>query len=502
MSEKTTSPATITGSFRGPYRLEMLCAITFDGPLHVGTGQHLAVMTDSPILRDHNNKPYLPGSSIRGVLRDFCEREAIVLNVPRSTIVRLLGPDSIDNSKNSRRGRLTVGDAQVADSTCEIRDHVRIVPETGAALKGGKFDGEAALDIVAEFSIVYEGDSENDEELVLLSAVKKAITEDRILFFGAKSGWGFGAVKKATITSAAVHRGDPNGFIQYLQSRLPGGAPIRTDDNQLAEHSERKRDYATGGGKRIGLHPWAWLTIESELQFDGPMLVAGPFRNEDNHSDEREKADTVYISTSNGTAYLPGSALRGPMQAYARRIAETLEVRDVADSLFGSVKEETGTKGLLHIGEGCIDVKHEIYMTHVAIDRLTGFAANQKLFDTCALASPKFKHRFFVRWKPDDVIQQAAVALFLFTLRDMQEGLVWVGSRTTRGYGYLPNVKVGEVKLSNVTIEDGRYTRGPATDESLSNKNLKEWGNHEVISKLVASWHNEVTRKQKEAARG
>jgi CRISPR/Cas system CMR subunit Cmr4 (Cas7 group RAMP superfamily) len=76
---------------RGPHLVTIECNLTFDGPLHVGTGERLSVFTDAPLLRDGSDNPVLPGSSIRGVLRDWCEREAALLDVDRGALFRLFG---------------------------------------------------------------------------------------------------------------------------------------------------------------------------------------------------------------------------------------------------------------------------------------------------------------------------------------------------------------------------------------------------------------------------
>ena len=95
-----------------------------------------------------------------------------------------------------------------------------------------------------------------------------------------------------------------------------------------------------------------------------------------------------------------------------------------------------------------------VWIDHVAIDRITGFAAEHKLFNAEALASPRFRAPLLVQWHPDDPATMAAVALLLFALRDAEQGLVWVGSRTTRGYGHLDSLRVVRGTLSRV--ENGR----------------------------------------------
>src|SRR5262245_6286377 len=55
-------------------------------PLHAGTGQGVDII-DLPISREKaTNIPFLPGSSVKGTLRDLCEE-------PNGTKVKVFGPE-------------------------------------------------------------------------------------------------------------------------------------------------------------------------------------------------------------------------------------------------------------------------------------------------------------------------------------------------------------------------------------------------------------------------
>ena len=48
-------------------------------PLHIGGSQEDALTADSPIVRDANGQPYIPGSSLKGLMRTASERVAHVI---------------------------------------------------------------------------------------------------------------------------------------------------------------------------------------------------------------------------------------------------------------------------------------------------------------------------------------------------------------------------------------------------------------------------------------
>ena len=60
-----------------------------------------------------------------------------------------------------------------------------------------------------------------------------------------------------------------------------------------------------------------------------------------------------------------------------------------------------------------------------------------------------------MRWNAGNQLHEAGVALLLFVLRDMREELLWVGSRTTRGYGHLKEASISKARLSLVDQQDG-----------------------------------------------
>ncbi len=51
-------------------------SIEFSSPLHIGSGMGLGKLIDLRIVRDAKNNIYLPGSTVKGVLRNACNRIA------------------------------------------------------------------------------------------------------------------------------------------------------------------------------------------------------------------------------------------------------------------------------------------------------------------------------------------------------------------------------------------------------------------------------------------
>jgi CRISPR/Cas system CSM-associated protein Csm3 (group 7 of RAMP superfamily) len=470
---------------RGPYRIEITCPLTFLGPLHVGTGERLSVLTDAPILRDANGDAYLPGSSIRGVLRDWCEREAPLLGIETLVVDRLFG--SIPQGRkatpdNDRQGRLTVLDAKLQGMRSEVRDHVRISREWGAAEHGAKFDQEIVHCSGANLQLIYEGEKDDSQEHVLLAAVVKAL-EDGLLSFGGKTGWGLGWAECKKADWQYVDREDPEQLVAQLRRRLGGAKGAQAYTAPPLNYSPRFEASAPCA--------WSWLHLTLDLQFDGPMLVAGPPRLQPPPGTRLPVAELITNAGDPDGAVLPGSSLRGALHAHADRIAATLGRPKIACRLFGFAHDDKdeGRQGLVRVSDGKPQgTVRKIWLDHVAIDRITGFAADAKLFNTWALASPKFQHQLLLRWHRGDEEAAAAVALMLFVLRDAEQGLLWVGSRTTRGYGYLKGLSVVKASASLVSNQgrDPFAFAGPTSIGALAAGELKK-----VIGPVLESWRDQ-----------
>lgn len=517
-------------SSRGAWRLKIKVAFTFSGALHVGAGGNLEIATDSPIVTAHNGQPVLPGSSIRGVLRHWAEREMNACNQDQSVFDSLFG--ATQNADN--QGRLSVYSAtlKLPDQAQEIRDHICLDPQTEAVKKGGKFDQAVALPSSGSFVMLYEGDGKGDPELILLKAVCEALQAD-ILSFGAKSGIGLGWMQEVKLNYQVYERKIPEGLSAYLLERLNNTDASQKQEQPQADKTQPKEDTKehqefwrnptsetgtepkttslTQEQRKNFLKPLNWFKLDLALQFNGPMLVGGLFRGDRGTGAlARETAEDSWITRPNGAAYLPGSALRGVLSTQARRIANTLNQAEIFETLFGFVKAgksggEQAQKGLLSVSEGVLGGNAQpIFMNHVAIDRISGFASDGALFNVAALGSPCFNISLRCFWEHDNHIQQAAVALLLFVLRDLADGQLWLGANTTAGYGHIQKVQWKALKGSYLTVsQENGYSRKSITLDLATSETtispLQAIVDADPFKGVMESWQGLVNQEVREA---
>ncbi|MEP6715741.1 MAG: RAMP superfamily CRISPR-associated protein [Terriglobia bacterium] len=452
-----------------PYLLEISGELDVTD-FHVGSGAKLSLATDAPVLRDFAGLPYLPASSLRGILRAHVEREAAFLvQEPLKRCAALFGetPSRTDDTI-SRAGRLRIFDAAPPERLgrhSEVRDHVKIDQKYGAASDTGKFDQEVASSATMRFRLVYEGDSADDRELGLVGEMIRAL-EAGELSCGAKGGLGYGRLTLTGTGYADFDRRSPEALAAWLGARTGKATPaIR---KTFAWHGP---DAPPGTESESAQ---SRLDLEIRIQFEGPVLVRAPippaaslkeFDALDRHKDVEKglvTADQTFVRTGDAETaryYLPASSLRGVLRHQTYRIAATMlgaGGEALVTELFGDVAGGRAVKGRIEICEGRLAGEaRPVYLDHVAIDRLTGFAADSKKFSTCGLESPAFTTSIRLRF---DARQDRggeeharpglrALALAAFAIRDWMEGMLWCGGATSRGYGYMKSVTITKSTL-------------------------------------------------------
>ena len=149
--------------------------------------------------------------------------------------------------------------------------------------------------------------------------------------------------------------------------------------------------------------------------------------------------NTTLIYRRYGEPVIEGSSLKGVLRSRAEWIVASLGVSTCATdalacggcptcSLFGSVEQRGRVRVWLS------PVRDAVIQTrdHVAIDRITGGASEHRLFSEEVIVAGWFE--LVVDALGGDVAEWERL-LLLWVLRDIHDGYVGIGSRTTRGFG-------------------------------------------------------------------
>lgn len=241
------------GGYKYDRRAIAHIVIEAESPLVISSG-HKNELTDSAILKDINGLPYIPGTSIAGVLRHAIGEEKARLFFGNKDAADAITDENVTGGKNDAHSQTTKGseiifseakligqDGKAIDGiidtdtlnddikkfwdkfqTLPRRNHVRITPKGAADNKGhGKFDEEIiykgtrfAFDI--EFLISSAEDKSNYLQEVLSELSRETFR------IGGGSRSGFGKVKVVSIHKKEFNLRDEKDLKAYLewQSRI------------------------------------------------------------------------------------------------------------------------------------------------------------------------------------------------------------------------------------------------------------------------------------------
>ena len=108
--------------------------ITLESPLLIGDGtgdESYESTKDIHVLKNKQEQPFIPGTSLAGVLRDY------VMSCGDEDAAELFG------NADTEQSMLQISDIVLENAVLTTRDGVRIDSVTGTAVNGAKFDYEA-----------------------------------------------------------------------------------------------------------------------------------------------------------------------------------------------------------------------------------------------------------------------------------------------------------------------------------------------------------------------
>jgi hypothetical protein len=144
---------------------------------------------------------------------------------------------------------------------------------------------------------------------------------------------------------------------------------------------------------------------------------------------------------------------------------------------FSRVFGATGWRAPIEFGDFEICGAEDLVVQEfVAVDRFTGGAAKQKLFNAHALWKPTFTGDVTIRadrWKEEWDVRPWVWLLLVFTLKDWIEGDGFLGSGRSKGYG---GFRAGcQVTGSGTEVDLLRHVLG-RDGAALASPELAQWG--------------------------
>lgn len=430
------------------YRFKLTCRTKT--PFHCGAGRE-SELSDADLRRRADGTLILPGTSIAGALRSVVERLASVereclLYIKKTVtsdekhpcdcqVCKLFG--NVQPVKGAKASKVTVRDAVLTDEVRErVVDGVALDRCRRSASDARKFD---YTEIEPGASLVIELRASNLEprELDWLGTALRLLGSGQIPL-GGRVARGAGRLQ-------AEARSLRSRDLTNLDHLL--AAVVHDNDDDAAWPIEE-----TFPGQDCHLPNRVTANFSIQIAPGATFLVADPV----------EAVRTGFDRAPRGgipKAELPASSLRGVLRSGAERILRTLKSdaachitteqrckpppkKDVTDDawcclacrLFGN--EDWASRLSVEVRPPDEDIcGHRAPFDHVAIDRFTGGAREQRKFDALAVWGRCFHVGLTLdRIKPDDAPWM--IGLLALTLGDLAEGRLPVGYGSARGHGF------------------------------------------------------------------
>ena len=435
-------------------------------PLALGTGER-DITTDALVATDTNGLPYLPGSSIAGVLRHLAEE-----NMKGERVKHLFGYQEGNNGEGSRliltEGKLLDDQSKVCDGLCEvssdkdflmrflhlpIRQHVRI-NDQGVASNGGKFDQQivyAGSRFCFEIELLGDGTEQTDFHNLL------SLLHHTKFCLGSGTRSGFGVLKVVALQTRILDLSEKNEAQLYLQK-----------SSQLAASA----DWAgwQSAAPFVDESEASLVSYEVQLSPDNFFLFASGLGDEDSDITPVSEPRVQWKGDKEGhfstpTHFIPTTSLKGALAhrtafhfnrlsgIFADELSEEELKKHKKESagvtaLFGSEDTAHQLRGCLLLSDAWSENAQEQVLQHVAIDRFTGGAISGALFAEKVsvrgrqpfqlkiwIDSKALKHNLGVKAKELNEQEDLVVQSFEAALRDLVNRRLALGGASSRGHG-------------------------------------------------------------------
>lgn len=406
-------------------------AFNISSPLALGSGDNDS--TDKDLIRDACGNPYIPASSVAGVIRECLSRK------DEKKVKNYLGyveKNTRDTMADQAGSKVIFYDAVITNGIPKIsvRDSVAL-DDFKIAKKGAKFDMEV-LEPGVTFTTYIEQDITSEYEDDYGREIAGVFLAGQPVF-GGKSTRGYGTIAKESVsveekTFDMQNSTDIRNWLSfniYDDVTAWDKSEIDIADTDIKQLRLRLKQHGGISIRRYTTRVAAEGTVEPDME----QLTVG---------------DDIPV--------IPGSSWAG---AIAHRMKEFGTNTEEKDSIFGYVKGEgKDAKSISRItfGESVLSGGYFKTLSRNAIDRFTGGTVQGALFTertyyggSCDLV---------IEWRADDAMPEKEQQDLAAALTDIHFGFLAVGGETAIGRGIfsIESISIKGGKAMSVVSENGK----------------------------------------------
>lgn len=436
-------------------------------PLAVGTGKSCDILTDAPVAKDVNGLPYIPATSIAGVLR-----HAMGLAVDQ-TEGNPFGyiSKSDDNDDSGHGSDIIFTDAVMVGKNGKaldgiqdidwndefyryfqdlpVRQHVRI-DHKGTAENNGKFDNEVVYK-GTRFVFEIELMSEKDDK----EHIEKAIEHLRYstLRIGGGTRKGYGKLSIVDCRQASLNLSNP----EHLEKYLNKSSSLAEDWDGFTKISViESLDYSKWTHYQLKLKPLDFFMFGSGMGdsdadnvYVSELIVSWG-------SDDKPYIDKDKECKPQKRVLIPGSSVKGAIAHrtayhynkikgnFAENYKDKEKREEITGSnnkavaeIFGKADGDKFTRGRILIDDvikGQAEPKSKSFF-HNKIDQFTGGTMDGALFQEKVIHDKDTEYTFDIYVENSALADDDIKKAFVQSLRDICAGLLPLGGITNRGNG-------------------------------------------------------------------
>lgn len=388
-------------------------------------------------LKDELGNPFIPGTSVAGVLRDLVEDEK------KENYFGYV----LENTQQSKQSLFITYDCFITED-CQpkytIRDGIKLVDGKKITQKGAKISYkmvDPGCTFKFKLEIVIREDDNLKECIGLAYALLKKMQEGFLL--GAKSNRGLGLFELSDIFAFNIEK--ENAYEKYVN--------FDWDKSEFKKLDGELTVASTGAAFKLKK---GFEKLSFKCKCSGTLLI----RNYDTSLDVDSSMVTVGEKPT-----IPGSSWSGLFRHQAKKILINLgcskeQIQNLISSIFGSEFQGTKDKQIasnIVFADSIVEPENykSFVQTNVKINRFTQGAANTALYNSRPIAD--FETQLNISLKNSEQWMLDLIKLVIF---DINEGYIALGGQTSIGRGIL---KLTENKL----LQDDGF--------SALNKKLEEW---------------------------
>lgn len=395
----------------------------------------LRIQGSEDILLDPITKnPYMPGTSIAGALRRFVDN-----NFGNRYGEILFG--------GNEEGRLFVSDSVSENNTgIEVRPGIKIDSKFGGK-SGNTFFSRKFISEGHQFRIVLKlftmNKEENKELLDIIYECINAIHKGEVRLGGEKTN-GAGVLSVEDIKVRTLDLKDKKELAEYLLEDY---------------HYKSVKDSVLIGNSK------AFATLKVKAYTKTPVFIQGKEQYKDKVGRNIKKKGEKY--------YIPGSSLKGSVKGRFSEIAKFKGYEELVVKAFGGEVNSQKVSGNIFFQDILIEEsKDNVKYNRIKINKFTGGNFTGALMSYIPVLG---KVQFSIRYrKTGNEEDKKILAILIYTIRDLLEGLFYIGGGASIGMGELSGEEILleiEDKEISINLVDNKIVNGEMLEEILKSIN-------------------------------